>query len=156
MAVHNITWNATSSGVGSTEAIEAALKWMTGGEAEITKEKVKSYHGARMTLLRAHIGQKKASKQSICHLGSNLLQRLSQSTDLEQRIDEGNVLHIRLDISSLVSGSIELSSGLGEQVKGRSKLAVYPGQAPISNGREMLSAAAMKADAEGFPIELDS
>ena len=95
MAVHNITWNATSSGVGSTEAIEAALKWLTGGEAEITKEKVKSYHGARMTLLRAHIGQKKASKQSICHLGSNLLQQLSQSTDLEQRIDEGNVLHIR-------------------------------------------------------------
>ena len=109
-----------------------------------------------MTLLRAHIGQKKASKQSICHLGSNLLQRLSQSTDLEQRIDEGNVLHIRLDISSLVSGSIELSSGLGEQVKGRIKLEVYPGQDPIENAREMLSAAAMKADAEGFPIEFHS
>ncbi|MFL2947200.1 MAG: RNA-binding domain-containing protein [Candidatus Poseidoniales archaeon] len=156
MAVHNITWNATSSGVGSTEAIEAALKWLTGGEAEITKEKVKSYHGARMMLLRAHIGQKKASKQSICHLGSNLLNQLSQSADLDQRIDEGNVLHIRLDISSLVSGSIELSSGSGEQVKGRIKLEVYPGQDPIENAREMLYAAAMKADAEGLPIDFDS
>lgn len=156
MAVHNITWNATSSGVGSTEAIEAALKWLTGGEAEITKEKVKSYHGAKMTLLRAHIGQKKASKQSICHLGSNLLNQLSQSEELSQRIDEGNVLHIRLDISSLVSGSIELSQGSGEQVKGRIKLEVYPGQDSIENAREMLSAAAIKADAEGLPMEFHS
>ena len=109
-----------------------------------------------MTLLRAHIGQKKASKQSICHLGYNLLQRLSQSTDLEQRIDEGNVLHIRLDISSLVSGSIELSSGSEEQVKGRIKLEVYPGQDPIENARQMLSAAAEKADSEGLPVDLDS
>ena len=156
MAVHNITWNATSSGVGSTEAIEVALKWLTGGQAEITKEKVKSYHGARMTLLRAHIGQKKASKQSICHLGSDLLNQLSQSADLSQRIDGGNVLHIRLDISSLVSGSIELSSGSGEQVKGRIKLEAYPGQDPIENAREMLSAAAKKADSEGFPIDFHS
>jgi len=142
--------------VGSTEAIEAALKWLTGGEAEITKEKVKSYHGARMTLLRAYIGQKKASKQSICHLGSDLLNKLSQSADLSQRIDESNVLHIRLDLSSLVSGSIEFSSGSGEQVKGRIKLEVYPGQDSIENARDMLSAAAKKADADGFPIEFHS
>jgi len=156
VAVHNITWNATSSGVGSTEAIEASLNWLTGGEAEITKEKVKSYHGARMTLLRAHIGQKRAAKQSICHLGSDLLNQLSKSTDLGSRIDEDNVLHIRLDISSLVCGSIELSSDSGEQVKGRIKLEVYPSQDPIGNAREMLSKAAAKADAEGFPVEFQS
>ncbi|HJM40826.1 MAG TPA: RNA-binding domain-containing protein [Candidatus Thalassarchaeaceae archaeon] len=156
MAVHNVAWNATSSGVGSIEGIEAALQWLTGGGAEITREKVKSYHGARMTLFRAQIKQKKAAKQSICHLGPDLLTELSLSPDLGKRIDDGNVLHIRLSISSLVCGSIELSSGSEEQVKGRIKLEVYPGQDSIQNAREMLSAAALKAEVEGLPVEFDA
>ena len=46
-----------------------------------------------------------------------------------------------------------LSAG---KVKGRIKLEAYPGQDPIENAREMLSAAAKKADAEGFPIDFHS
>tara|TARA_B100001029_G_scaffold38474_1_gene29663 strand:+ start:1052 stop:1522 length:471 start_codon:yes stop_codon:yes gene_type:complete len=156
VAVHNVTWNATSSGVASTETVEAALNWLTGGESEISKEKVKSYHGARMTLLSANIRQKKAAKLSICHLGSDLLNELSQSSDLESRIDGGNSLHIRLSLSRLVAGSIELSTGSEEQVKGRIKLEVYPGQDPIENARMMLSKAAEKADSESLPIDLGS
>ena len=155
MAVHNITWNATSSGVGSTTGIEAALNWLTGGEAEITQEKVKSYHGARMTMLRAHIQQKKAAKHSICHLGPEFLNQLSQSPDLESRIDEQNILHIRLSISSLIRGSIEFSKGIEEQVKGRIKLEVYPGQDAIDNARVMLTTAANKARIAGLPVEFD-
>ena len=156
MSVHNVTWNATSSGVGSTEGIEAALSWLTGGEAEISREKIKSYHGARMWLVRAQINRKKAAKDSVCHLGPNLLNQLSISNDLIQRIDEQNVLHIRLSISSLVSGSIEFSDGLEEQVKGKIKLEVYPGQDPIENARKMLASAAVKASSNGFPIPLGS
>ena len=156
MSVHNVTWNATSSGVASTEALEDALNWLTGGEAEISREKVKSYHGARMTLLSANIRQKKGAKKSICHLGPNLLNELLQSPDLESRIDDGNSLHIRLSLSRLVSGSIELSSGSEEQVKGRIKLEVYPGQDPIENAILMLSTAAEKAVSEGLPVDLDS
>ncbi len=108
-----------------------------------------------MTLFSAHIRQKKGAKQSIPHLGSELLNELSHSPDLKSRIDDGNTLHIRLDLSRLVSGSIELSDGSGEQVKGRIKLEVYPGQDPIENARLMLAAAAAKADSEGLPIDLD-
>jgi RNA binding exosome subunit len=153
MAVHNITWNATSSGVGSTTGIEAALDWLTGGEAEITREKVKSYHGARMTLLKAHIPQKKAAKHSICHLGPEFLNQLSLSTDLINRIDEQNSLHIRLSVSSLMQGSIEFSKGVEEQVKGRIKLEVYPGQDVIENARVMLTTAANKAKIDCLPVE---
>ena len=106
-------------------------------------------------MLSAHIRQKKGAKQSIPHLGSELLNQLSISPDLERRIDEDNTLHIRLNLSRLVSGSIELSSDSGEQVKGRIKLEVYPGQDPIENARLMLAAAAAKADSEGLPIDLD-
>ena len=40
MSVHNVTWYATASGLGSTEVIEGALNWLTGGNAEISREKV--------------------------------------------------------------------------------------------------------------------
>ena len=156
MSVHNVTWNATSSGLGSIEGIEAALNWLTGGEAEISREKVKSYHGARMWMVRAQINRKKGARESICHLGPKLLNELSVSNNLIQRIDEENVLHIRLNISSLVRGSIELSAGSEEQVKGRVKLEVYPGQDPVENARKMLADAAEKAASKGFPISLDS
>jgi RNA binding exosome subunit len=155
VAVHNVAWNATSSGVGSTEGIEDALKWLTGGMAEITKEKVKSYHGTRMILLRAQIQQKKAAKQSICHLGHEFLTKLSELDDLGARIDDGNSLYIRLSISALVKGSIELPVGSEEQIKGRIKLEVYPGQDPVENARGMLVKAAQKAKVEGLPIAFD-
>ena len=153
--MHNVTWYASSSGVASTEVIAAALTWLTGGEAEITREKVKSYHGARMTMLRAQIHRKKAARESIAHLGVQLLSRLAQSDDLIARIDEENVLHIRLSISSLVRGSIELSVGAEEQVKGRIKLEVYPGQDPLGNAREMLQISADRAKEMGLPSPIE-
>ncbi len=156
MSVHNVTWNATSSGVGSIEGIEAALNWLTGENAEISREKVKSYHGARMWLVRAQINRKKPAKDSICHLGPELLNQLALSEELIQRIDEQNVLHVRLSISSLVSGSIELSEGSEEQVKGRIKLEVYPGQDPIENARKMLADSAANAVANGLPTSFES
>ena len=153
--MHNVTWYASSSGVASTEVIAAALNWLTGGEAEITREKVKSYHGARMTMLRAQIHRKKAARESIAHLGAQLLSRLAQSDDLIARIDEENVLHIRLSISSLVRGSIELSEGSEEQVKGRIKLEVYPGQNPLGNARVMLQTSADRAMELGLPSPIE-
>ena len=41
-------------------------------------------------------------------MGSELLKNLADSGDLKMRIDGDNVLHIRLSLSSLVSGSIAL------------------------------------------------
>ena len=154
VSVHNVTWFATSSAVGSTDRIEEALNWLTGGLAEITHEKVKSYHGAKMILLRAQIKSKKNAKESICHLGPDLLGLLSELPDLSDRIDDQNVLHIRLDISSLVCQSIDFSEGgTDEQVKGRIKLEVYPGEDSVGKAREMLSKAAEIATRQGYPLE---
>lgn len=153
--MHNVTWYATASGVGSTEAIEEALKWLTGGNAEISREKVKSYHGARMTMLRAKIDRKKAARESIPHMGADLLGNLAQCDNLNARIDEENILHIRLSVSALVRGSIELSEGSEEQVKGRIKLEVYPGQESVENAREMLAEAANRANELGLPSPIE-
>ena len=57
---------------------------------------------------------------------------------------------------SKIIGSIELSDGFGEQIKGRIKLEVYPGQDSVQNARDMLVAAAAKANAENLPKEFES
>ena len=106
-------------------------------------------------MVRAHIHRKKAARESIAHLGAQLLSRLAKSDNLNARIDEENVLHIRLSISSLVRGSIELSEGAGEQVKGRIKLEVYPGQDPLENAREMLQISADRAKELGLPSPIE-
>ena len=153
VSVHNVTWFATSSAVGSIDRIEEALNWITGGLSEISHEKVKSYHGAKMILLRAQIKRKKDARQSICHLGPNFLNKLANLPDLSDRIDDDNVLHIRLNISSLMGQSIDFpEQSTGEEVKGRIKLELYPGDNPEEKAREMLGKAATIAEKNGFPI----
>ena len=133
--------------------IERALDWFTGGHAEISKEKVKSYHGAKMWMIHARIMKKKAAKISLAHLGVDFLQGLVERENLESRIDDQNVLHLRLSLSSLVSGSIEFSEGIEEQVKGRIKLEVYPGQDPVKNAQELLNNSVDLARNQGLPID---
>lgn len=153
VSVHNITWSATASAVGSKEVIEHALQWMTGDHAELSNEKVKSYHGAKMILIHGRIVKKKAAKLSLTHLGADFLRELAQSEQLKSRIDQDNVLHIRLSLQSLASGSIEFASRHEEQVKGRIKLEVYPGQKPEEIAHEMLVNAAKIASDEGLPMD---
>ena len=133
--------------------IERALDWFTGGHAEISKEKVKSYHGAKMLMIHARIMKKKAAKLSLAHLGVDFLQQLADKDELEPRIDDQNVLHIRLSLSALVKGSIEFSEGIEEQVKGRIKLEVYPGQDPVTNAQELLNRSVDFARNKGLPVE---
>ena len=152
MSVHNLTWVATSSGVGMTDVIHDALDWLSGGEAEISHEKVKSYHGPKMTVIRAKIGRKKAAREAICHLGSDLLSELSTPQELVSRIDDENSLHIRLDLAALVTSQIRLAEFQGDGVvKGRIKLEVYPGQECQEIARNLLQDCASKAERLGLP-----
>jgi RNA binding exosome subunit len=152
VAVHNVTWIATSSAVGNLDAIEAAMSWLTGGEAKVDRERVKSYHGAKMTMLSATITRKKAARTSVPYLGFELLDKLPRSDTLPERIDEGNTLHIRLSLAKLVAGVIEFSDSNEEQVKGRIKFEVYPGQNGLENARTFLAGSAEKAERLGLPL----
>ena len=157
MAVHNLMWVATSSAVGMKEVIQSALDWLTGDYAEIKCEKVRSYHGPKMVMMRAYVGNKKDATNAVCHLGADLLNSLGESNQLSDRIDESNTLHIRLDLAALVRGEIHLADESSlEIVKGRIKLEVYPGQDVLQRAKDMLEKAASKADQNDFPISLDT
>ena len=104
-----------------------------------------------MIMLKSVLDRKKIATNSISNLGSQLLKSLEKSEDLETRIDSNNVLHIRLSLASLANEDVVLSSRDEEQVKGRMKLEVYPGQLPIEIAKIMLSNAAKIAEENNLP-----
>ena len=154
MSVHNVAWGARRSGVASGQVIEDALSWLVGDDAEISTEKVRSYHGARLLMICAKIKRKKAALASIANLGGDLLELLTDESELTSRIDDGNALHLRLDLASLVKGEIRLAEQFGtEVVKGRIKLEVYPGQQALEIAIEMLQNCAEIARENGLPAD---
>ncbi len=154
MSVHNVAWSARRSGVASGQVIEDALSWLAGDDAEISTEKVRSYHGARLLMIHAKIKRKKTALASIANLGGDLLESLTDESELTSRIDDGNALHLRLDLASLVKGEIRLAEQFGtEVVKGRIKLEVYPGQQALEIAIEMLQDCAVIARENGLPCD---
>ena len=50
------------------------------------------------------------------------------TSELASRLDEDNVIHIRLDLNDLLAGKVTLTvPGDRPTVKGKAKLEVYPG-----------------------------
>ena len=138
----------------SGQVIEDALSWLAGDDAEISTEKVRSYHGARLLMIHAKIKRKKTALASIANLGGDLLESLTDESELTSRIDDGNALHLRLDLASLVKGEIRLAEQFGtEVVKGRIKLEVYPGQQALEIAIEMLQDCAVIARENGLPCD---
>ena len=103
-------------------------------------------------MIHARIMKKKAAKISLANLGVDFLQRLADKDELSARIDDQNVLHVRLSLSALANGSIEFSEGVEEQVKGRIKIEVYPGQEPVQNAQQLLNSSIDFAQKQGLPI----
>ena len=85
-----------------------------------------SYHGSPIHLVAAELKRRAHATKSLSRLGEEALNLLK--SQLDERIDDDNVVHIRLDLQDLLSGKVTLTiPGEKPTVKGRAKLEVYPG-----------------------------
>ena len=126
MGVHHITWHSTASGLEDETIHAAALAWLVGDNDAIIIERMSSYHGSYVHMVTAELTRKGPATKSLARLGVNALDLLKEQ--LGQRMDEDNVIHIRLDLLDLIAGKITLTSpGDRPTVKGKTKLQVYPG-----------------------------
>ncbi len=126
MGVHHISWQSTASGLEDEYIHAAALGWLVGDDEAVSIERMNSYHGSPIHIVTAEIKRKGKATKSLSLLGTDLLNSLK--SDLESRLDENNVIHIRLDLIDLLSGKLTLTSpGDRPTVKGKAKLEVYPG-----------------------------
>jgi RNA binding exosome subunit len=78
---------------------------------------------------------------------------LSQlENELDSRMDENNVIHIRLDLLDLLAGKVSLTTPGGRPtLKGRTKLQVYPGDDAREIAIETLGKAREESSRLGLP-----
>ncbi len=139
MGLHHLTWRVTSSGLEDEMVIAEAISVLIGKEDLVEIEKTTSHHGSNIFIINASTKQNKVALNSLSNLGKELLDELISS--IEERLDENNTIHFRLDLDDLISGYVNLLIGNKKSVKCRAKLEVYPGQSAVEEATKILSSA---------------
>ena len=154
MGVHHVSWQTTASGVEDEYIHAAAIAWLVGDDELVEIERMDSYHGSPIHVVRAEIKNRSKATKSLSRLGPELLNELKN--DLDNRMDDSNVIHIRLDLLDLLAGKITLTlPGERTTVKGRAKLEVYPGNVVDEVAFNTLDKAIEESKRLGFPKHLN-
>ena len=125
MGILHVHAAATAHELQDIDLVTQALEWLS--ETEWNVEMTTSYHGPKVALLSTQIKKNKQLDSFIEKLKPHHSTVLS---DLGARLDENNVIHLRLCLESIIGQQLGLLEPTQKKpvVKIRIKLAVYPGQ----------------------------
>ena len=125
MGILHVHAAATAHELQDIDLVTQALEWLT--ETDWNVDMTTSYHGPKVAMLSTQIKKNKQLESFTQKLEPHHATLLSE---LDSRLDENNVLHLRLNLESVLAQKIELiqSSENAPVIKVRIKLAVYPGQ----------------------------
>ena len=125
MGILHVHAAATAHELQEIDLVTQALEWLT--ETDWNVDMTTSYHGPKVAMLSTQIKKNKQLESFTQKLEPHHATLLSE---LDSRLDENNVLHLRLNLESVLAQKIELiqSSENAPVIKVRIKLAVYPGQ----------------------------
>ena len=107
MSLHSATWRVHVSELDDLALIIESIKWIAGDNALINIENGKSIHGAKTE--DNNSTKSKTRENHVNHfsgLGKAALTEIV-GEDITKRIDENKNLHIRIDVSNLVSREIK-------------------------------------------------
>ena len=144
MGVHHVSWQSTASGLEDEYIHAEALGWLVGDDEAVSIERMNSYHGSPIHLVSAEIKKRGKATKSLSLLGVEVLEALK--SELTSRLDDNNVIHIRLDLLDLLAGKLTLATpGHRPTVKGKAKLEVYPGSEAMDVAIETIENAKIAA-----------
>ena len=125
MGILHVHAAATAHELQDIDLVTQALEWLT--ETEWNVDMTTSYHGPRVAMLSTQIKKNKQIDSFVIKLQPHHATILSE---LDARLDENNVIHLRLNLESVIGQMVELISSTDSDpvIKIRIKLAVYPGQ----------------------------
>ena len=125
MGILHVHAAATAHELQDIDLVTQALEWLT--ETDWNVDMTTSYHGPRVAMLSTQIKKNKQVEAFIEKLKPYHATILSE---LDARLDENNVIHLRLNLESVIGQNVKLtaSSDQSPVIKIRIKLAVYPGQ----------------------------
>ena len=129
MGVHRLEMRAHCSAIDDLAVVRNALTDFFGDEAEIKEKNDKSWHGAPQTNFSLVISRKKNIRIIMSKLGNKILNFLLED-NIMTRIDDRNVIHLRLSLAELCCGKKVISIPRKREpcIKLKIKLEVYPGQ----------------------------
>ena len=150
MGLHHVSWQTTASGLEDEYIHAAALAWLVGDEEAVEIERMNSYHGSAIHIIRAELKRRSQATKSLARLGVEVLTSLKDQ--LDTRMDDDNVIHVRLDLLDLLAGRVKLTlPGKRPTLKGRAKLEVYPGDKVSEVAKDTLEKAISDAERLGLP-----
>ena len=125
MGILHVHAAATAHELQDIDLVTQALEWLT--ETVWSVDMTTSYHGPRVAMLSTQIKKNKQIDSFVEKLQPHHATILSE---LDTRLDENNVIHLRLNLESVIGQMVELISSTDSDpvIKIRIKLAVYPGQ----------------------------
>ncbi|MDG1546451.1 MAG: RNA-binding domain-containing protein [Candidatus Poseidoniaceae archaeon] len=137
MAVHQLTWRATASGIEDEMILAEALATLIGDEEAVEIERTTSYHNSPIHMISAKLTRSGPAQKALANIGKENLQVIL--SELSTRLDEENNIHFRLDQGDLINGKLTLSTSGGlATVKGQTKIQVYPGQTPLEEAQSTI------------------
>ena len=125
MGILHVHAAATAHELQDIDLVTQALEWLTETEWEVNM--TTSYHGPKVAMLSTQIKKNKQLDSFISKLEPHHATILRE---LDARLDDNNVIHIRLGLESVIQQEVKLirPSEKDPVIKVRIKLAVYPGQ----------------------------
>ena len=125
MGILHVHAAATAHELQDIDLVTQALEWLT--QTEWNVDMTTSYHGPRVAMLSTQIKKNKQIESFIEKLRPHHATILSE---LDARLDDNNVIHLRLNLESVIGQMVQLISSTDSDpvIKIRIKLAVYPGQ----------------------------
>jgi RNA binding exosome subunit len=113
---------------GTLEEVMAALT----GSDELSAEISEGHHGNLMLIFEAAINNEKGSVTLFSNLGRPVVQRILD--DLDGRIDDDCVFHLRLDKQKAVLGEYDIAHH-GDVISITAKIVSHPARKSIAVGR---------------------
>ena len=125
MSILHVHAAATAHELQDIDLVTQALEWLT--ETEWNVDMTTSYHGPRVAMLSTQIKKNKQIESFVEKLRPH---HPTIFSELDTRLDENTVIHLRLNLESVIGQRVELISSTDRDpvIKVRIKLAVYPGQ----------------------------
>ena len=147
MPIHNLICSTVVSGLQDVDLIIKSLEWMCKKEDIVKIEKTKSFHGSPITIINVKLSRS-LSRMTLSRLGREVLTKLLDEAN--ERLDNENRLHFRLNQNDLVSGKISIANNNESSIKMIAKIEVYPGEKPLEIVQKLISESIERGQRRGW------
>ncbi len=147
MPIHALMCSTIASGLQDINLITKSLEWLCNKKEIVEIEKTTSYHGSPITLMKIKLSRSQ-SRMTLSRLGGDILNKLIEES--EDRLDDENRLHFRLNQNELVKGKISMGNINENSIKIIAKIEVYPGEQPLTILQKLLTESLERCERRGW------